>query len=143
MIFQSVIVSWYTDLSPLPAHQSHIPTHAYIHTYIYIAIVITILSYIINHPCLHCNLTSLPAQQSNIPTCILSSLVTPSLHNTLHTHKDTDTKDKHIFFIYCWDFKKRIISLATDAMLIYPFTIVGKIFIFSNTKESLLWCNQK
>ena len=130
-ILISVSISIYHYLSvsvSIYQYQWYIFTHHYytiLHTYIF---------------------TSITPTCHTIPTCILSSLVTPSLHNTLHTQHFIQMQIPRIdtsFYLYCWDFKKRIISLATDAMLIYPFTIVGKIFIFSNTKESLLWCNQK
>ena len=49
-----------------------------------IAIVCTILLYIINHPYLHSNLTSLLAHQSHIPTCTAITHPNTCIHTYIH-----------------------------------------------------------
>ena len=63
-------------------------TPSYIHTYIHIHSYCNccILLYIINHPYLHSNLTSLPAQQSHIPTCTAITHPYTYIHSYIHTY---------------------------------------------------------
>ena len=73
----------YTNLTSLPAQQSHIPTHAYIHTYIYIHIHTYCNCY---HNLVIYHQSSLPAHQSHIPTCTPITHPYTFIHTYIHTY---------------------------------------------------------